>query len=394
MTLAVVASAIWLPAGREASDVVEVLRGGRRPPLHPALRDLHGFPASVADVEGVDEADADWCLDAETHVDDLHRRAIALLRPVAEELLLSALPEPAADGSADSLVTGTGAMHPYAMHHSQSARAPAAQQNPTLRVMLLAPAHWPGGVRGLISNAMGELAISLGHDPAALEILVHPVHCEADVWQLLSHVSVTLADSCVAGDRALVLAADSWVAEAVVEQLHADGRLLRSGTAEGEVPGEGAAGLLLAAAEIDAIVLHLPLQARVSDATRPRDAARITAELIARALDTAGCTADAPLQVVTGADHRPSRMVEAATALVAQRPEFDPVADALHLGVACGSLGVTGPLALLAVAAAHARETETPTLALALTDATTRAAAVLVPATHDSLSPAAAAAAA
>lgn len=414
--LAILASAMWLPAGREANEIVDALRRGQRPALHPTLRDLQGFPAAVAHLEDADEADADWALDADSRADVLHRRALALLRPVAEELLLTALPASAVDRHGDAAVPGAiASMHPYAMHHSQSARAPAVQQQATLRIVLLAPTHWPGTVRSAASNALGELAISLGHDPTALETLVHPLHSETDVWHVLSHVSSTLTHSPVEGDRALVLAADSWVAESMVEQLHAEDRLLRSGTSEGEVPGEGAAGLLLAAAHAgitDASVnlanaptkafansdagtlrLHLPRQARLAEATRARDAVRITSELIGRVLESAGCAADAPLQVVTGADHRPSRMVEAATALVAQRPELDPVADVLHLGVACGSMGVAGPLALLAVAAAHARDSETPTLALALSDATSRAAAVLAPATPAPLSPAAAPAA-
>ncbi|TWI13571.1 hypothetical protein [Aerolutibacter ruishenii] len=427
-TLSVVASALWLPAGRDAVDVTTTLRRHQRPGLHATLRDLHGFPVSVAAVQDVDEADADWAMDPDEDVDDAVRRAFALLRPVAEDLLLAALPEVSPDAMRDAMAAEADdgpTMHPYAMHHSQSLRAPAAQQRSTLRIVLLAPAHWPEPLRTSAAVALGELATTLGHDADHVETLTQPVQREDENWRLLAMLADDLHASSVRRDRVLVLTADSWVSEAMVERLHADERLLRSDVSEGEVPGEGAAGLLLAAAgdasggaaarapgapgatgdhpdtsaaEADLadpqIHLHLPLQARLADATRPREAARTTAELIARALDTAGCTGDTPLQVVTGADHRPSRMVEAATALVAQRPELDPVEDALHLGVACGSMGVAGPLALLAVAAAHARESETPTLALALTDASTRAAAVLAPATHDSLFPAAASAAA
>lgn len=414
--LAVVASALWLPAGRDAPGVVDTLRRQQRPGLHSTLRDLHGFPVTAAEVEDVDEADAEWGLDPAEDANDGLRRAVALLRPVAEDLLLEALPDAPAHGYEQELdADGGRTMHPYAMHHSQSARAPAAAQQATLRIALLAPTHWSESIRGAISNALGELAISLGHDPTTLNTQVHPVHREADVWQLLSSLEATLADSPVTGDRALILAADSWLDEPRVEEFDAADRLLRSGTPEGEVPGEGAAGLLLAAgpgnatgasnpaanvvadaganADAGIVYLHLPQQARLADTVRPRDAARTTGELIARALETAGCDADAPLQVVTSADHRPSRMVEAATALVMQRPELDPVEDALHLGVACGSMGVAGPLALLAVAAAHARDSETPTLALALSDATSRAAAVLAPAPPAPLSPAAAASA-
>lgn len=409
--LDIIASALWLPAGRDASAVADTLRRHRRPGLHASLRDLHGFPVSAAAVEDVDEADADWAIDPAEDADDAVRRAFALLRPVAEDLLLAALSEVDPDAPRGALHADADdgpTMHPYAMHHSQSVRAPAAQQRATLRIVLLAPAHWSESLRTSAAAALGELAATLGHDADRVEALAQPVQREDDSWRLLALLADDLHASPVRGDRVLVLATDSWVSEAIVERLHADERLLRSDAAEGEVPGEGAAGLLLAAAtgahpdassaEPDLagpqIHLHLPHLARLADAARPRDAARITADLIARALDTAGCAADAPLQVVTGADHRPSRMVEAATALVAQRPELDPVEDVLHLGVACGSMGVTGPLALLALAAAYARDTDTPTLACALADTTTRAVAVLAPTPAVHLAPAHASAAA
>lgn len=418
-SLHIIASALWLPVGRDAAEVVDALRQQRRPGLHPALRDLQGFPVTVANVVDVDEADAEWALDPGEDADDALRRALALLRPIAEDLLLAALPD-ALPGSLDEGLQGDGGprMHPYAMHHSQSVRAPAAQQRATLRIVLLTPMHWPESIRSAASAAIDTLAASLGHDPLAVETSAQAIQREADAWHVLTQLSELLRESTVRDDRVLVLAADSLVTETLLEHLQSNDRLLRSGTPEGEVPGEGAAGLLLRAIDVtagigasatDAVIgayanheadaegraihLHLPMQARLTEAARTRDAARITGELIARTLASAGCESDAPLHVVTSADHRPSRMTEAATALVAQRPNLDPIDDVLHLGVACGSLGVAGPMALLALAAAHARETETPTLACAVADASTRAAAVLAPAPPAPLSPAAAASA-
>ena len=96
--LAVVASALWLPAGRDAPGVVDTLRRQQRPGLHSTLRDLQGFPVNAAEVEDVDEADAEWGLDPAEDADEAFRRAVALLRPVAEDLLLGALPDVPADG--------------------------------------------------------------------------------------------------------------------------------------------------------------------------------------------------------------------------------------------------------------------------------------------------------
>ena len=412
-TLAVIASALWLPAGRESFDVIDALRRHQRPRLHATLRDLHGFPTIVADVEGLDEADADWGVAPETAVDDSQRRALALLRPVAEDLLLAALPPHAADPGDDPLVPHAGpAMHPYAMHHSQSARAPAAQQRATLRVVLLVSTAWPETARDYATMQLRTLAEALGHDADGIESLCLAVHREGDAWQWLAEQASLLHESSVAGDRLLLLATDSRVSESHVERLHSEARLLRAGVPEGEVPGEGAAGLLLAAArrppmggnaarndtpaplphdepfssdEATAVHLYLPRVARVNANDRARDAARTSGDLIARALELAGCDLTSPLQVITGADHRPSRMTEAATALVAQRPDLDPVDDALHMGVVCGALGVAAPVALLALAAAQARDTATPTLAYSLADATTRAVALLAPVVSEPL---------
>ncbi|KGM53374.1 hypothetical protein N800_06395 [Lysobacter daejeonensis GH1-9] len=414
--LAVVGGTLWLPAGRDANDIIDALRRHRRPSLHATLRDLHGFPVTVADVDGLDEADADWGVAPETEVDVAHRRALALLRPVAEELLLAALPPDAADTVDDPSIAHAGpAMHPYAMHHSQSARAPAAQQRAMLRVVLLLSADWPETAREHAVTQLLTLADVLGHDVDSIEAHCLAVHREADAWQWLAQQASVLVDSSVAGDRLMLLATDSRVSESHVERLHSEDRLLRAGAPEGEVPGEGAAGLLLAAVRLPSLVdsaspsgtaaplphadpfntdedaavhLHLPQVARVNANERARDVARTSGDLIARALALAGCGATSSLQVITGADHRPSRMTEAATALVAQRPDLDPLDDALHLGVACGALGVAAPVALLALAAAQARDTATPTLAYSLADPATRAVAVLSPVVSEPRPPA------
>lgn len=405
--LQVQASAVWLPAGRDAAEVIDALRMSRRPRLHATLRDLHGFPATVAEAEGVEPIDP---VDHEAHAegDGARTRALALLFPVAEELLREALAQSASADAGPAHEEALPAMHPYAMHHSQSARAPAARRQARLRVALLVSCEWPEPARARAMAWLRTLAESLGHHPDGLALQCVPVHHEADLWDWWAQQARELHDSPVAEDRWLVLATDSRVSESHVERLHGEGRLLRTGAPEGEVPGEGAAGLLIAApprlpcaacvdgnegpsageatagigvTDAPRVHLYAPQRAQVDAGERAREAARTSGTLIARALALAGCDGPSSLQVITNADHRPSRMTEAATALVAQRPELDPVDDALHLCVACGSLGVAAPVALLALAAAQARATATATLACSLADATARAVTVLVPVT-------------
>ncbi|MGQ4660530.1 hypothetical protein [Lysobacter sp. F6437] len=385
------AGAAWLRAGAGGAAIAEALVKPERPSLHPRLKDSLGLPAFAAAVEDLDPAAIEAPLRAvmaepETFdrvFDQESLRAIALLDPVAEELLLAALP-PISPEAAEHLAAGHAGLHPHAMHHSRSARAPTqvVAVVAVLRVRLLLPAAWAPAVRQAAGEWLRAKAAALGFVSSQLEVEVLPVAGGSDSWRILDHlIQVQARDRD--DDPQLLLAAHSAIGDASIERLDARRELLVSGHPEGLIPGEGAAGLLLVGAHVATdpaapapLRLHRLLRGQAGSG---RGASRQAAELLQHAMTTAAQPAESIAVVFSDADHRPSRAIEIAGAIAATLPELDPVDDARHLGLACGDLGAVAPLALLAAAAAQAAQDEAPVLAFGLADPRARVALVLSP---------------
>lgn len=423
LPLPLLASALWLPIGASAADAAEALAAPKRPKLHPRLRDERGLPTFAAPVDGVEPDAIAEVLRAYSDeavgslLDEAQLRALALLEPVAEELLLVALPPLAEDDAGDPWqADASPAMHPYAMHHSQSAQAPAAGPAQTLlRVRLLLPSAWSLDAQQLAAAWLQARAQALGHAADQISVDALPLAAPEEVWRLLDHLARERARDAAAddgrGDRHLLLAAHSHVSEDEVDRWAMQGRLLSSARAEGQVPGEGAAGLLLgpssSAARANAtgvtrtvddtdtrdafaddtfadepppqFRLHRIAHGAVAAHTPARTAAAHTRELLERCLDVAAQAPARIARVVSDADHRPSRAVEVATAVNAALPELDPVHDCRHLGVACGALAHVAPLALLAIAAEQAARDAAPVLVLSVAAEQARAALAVSP---------------
>jgi hypothetical protein len=387
--LQLLAGAVWLRAGDQPLAAAQALAKPERPPLHASLKDALGLPVFVAAVDQLDPAVAASVLEsalAESGSSDpLERlvgeeavRALALLDPVAEELLYAALPAPTDNGFADE--PQHGGLHPHAMHHSRSVRAAApGPRAAMLQVRVLLPAQWPAAAHSACVDWLRRKALAVGFAAETFAVEALPVASPAEAWRLLDPATGLVQDD---GDRHLLLAAQSLVGEAAVARLDTARELLADGHPEGRIPGEGAAGVLLsptAASRNDApepIRLHRVLHGR---AGHGRAASRAAAALLQSALDTAGCPAEEIALVFSDADHRPSRAIEAAGAIAAALPELEPVEHARHLGLVCGDLGTVAPLALLATAAAQAGADGKPVLALSVADQAARSAFVLSP---------------
>lgn len=366
------AAAVWTRVGADPGSVAQALVQPVRPPLHPVLRDSMGLPVFAAGVEDLDPESVAGLLASNGRGDGTHTavaphvaRALALLEPVAEDLLLAALehghqaPDPS-----PALVSGAG-LHPHAIHHSRSAQAtPGAAPAPPLHVHLLLPAGWPAPLREAAAARVAEIARCTGLAADRVEIEHVPATRPDDCWALLDRIA---ALSLEPGAPHLLLAADSMLDPRIVERLEARGELLVSGHLEGRVPGEAAAGLLLVPATDSPIspcvTLHTACHA---SAGRGRAAAGDSARLLQSALATATLEGGEDTVVFTDADHRPSRAVEAAGAINSALPEADPLLAARHLGLACGDTGIAAPVVLLAMAAAHVRQADAPALVLAL----------------------------
>ncbi|QOW19620.1 hypothetical protein INQ41_00525 [Lysobacter ciconiae] len=383
-------SAALTRAGSGGEVLAGALLQPQRPSLHPSLRDQMGLPVFAAQVDDLDVESVRAAVDgllpesgprSQGFAED-QLRALALLEPVAEDLLYAALPfadvDPVAAPSADT------AMHPHAMQHSRSSRALApAPQAPVLHIRLLLPAHWPEPVRRACLGWIADKATAIGFASGTFRIGVEPVAGVADAWRVIDRLAQPDAHADAApSDTHLLLAAHSLMDELAVSRLDATRSLLVSGHPEGLIPGEGAAGVWLSTQtpgdgrEAPPLRLHRVVH---GPAGHGRTAGRELASLLQRALAVASLPADDVAAVFSDADHRPSRAIEIAGAMTACLPELDPVEQGRHLGLVCGETGAVAVLALLAAAAAQATAEDAPVVLASVADDTLRFAAALSP---------------
>jgi len=371
------AGALRLPCGDDASEVLAVLPTPPRPGLHPKFRDRDGLPVFAAHVERLDtEGFADTVagsaeLGSQLDRDEERVRALALLEPVAtglfDETALLLPPLPVAE---ERVIAGLR-------------RTEGQDVRIAVRVHALLPMSWETPLRQAVADWLLELALASGIDRRRIAVEVAPADGAVTAWSLLDAIAGGTAD----GEAwHLVLACDSLVGERSVQQLIATGRLMDSRRSEGIVPGEGAAGVLLrpsgapsVADAGQAVALHRPSRATLAAGVQARAAAKATGELMSLALRRADVEADTVALVLSDADQRPSRAVEASAAAAAACTELDIATQCGALGVPCGETGHVAPIALLALGVAQVRASMQAVLLLSLGAGLERMAAVVAP---------------
>src|SRR5690606_35267897 len=331
-----------------------------RPRLRPGVRARDGFPVLAAHVDGLrvdgvvanlggSRDMAQWIAQAGERA-----RALALLEPVATALFDHAArllpPLPAA---AERVVAG--------LRHSNAPGARVA-----VRIHALLPASWGGPLRQQIGDWLLGQALAAGIDGRRIALDAVAADVPDATWRLLDAID---ADARRGDAWHLLLACDSLVGERSVQQLEASGRLMDSRRTEGLVPGEGAAGVLLRfpdgpvpADPAQAVALHRAVRATLPPGSQPRAAARASGELLSLALRRAGHGAETVALVLSDADQRSSRVVEASIAAAAACPDLDVATQCAAIGVPCGETGPVLPLALLALAAAQVQASGQPAL--------------------------------
>ncbi|MEZ0469767.1 hypothetical protein [Luteimonas salinilitoris] len=371
------AGALRLPCGDAPGAVLAALQAPPRPGLHPRFRDRDGLPVFAAHVDGLDtEAVADAMArlspaEGSRAPEEERLRALALLQPVAEELFDEvALQLPPLPASEERVVAG---LRRREQHDVREA----------VRIRVLLPSAWPQPLRQACGDWLLEAALAAGLDARRIALELLAMQGPEDTWRLLDRLGTTAADE---QSWQLLLACDSAIGERGVQALMSSGRLMDSRRAEGLVPGEAAAGVLLRPpgapepmSSEAAVAMHRVRLAALQSTPPPRAAARATAELITRALQHAAIEPDAVAMVVSDADQRPSRAVEASAAAASACPELDTATQCGALGVACGDIGHVAPLALLVLAAAQVRVSQQPVLALAVAAECERAAVAFAP---------------
>lgn len=376
------AAVLRMPGGASAPALAAALLDKQqRPELDPELTDAQGYPVMSARVADLDEHEQkalldDWlrtrpagtAQDAAAHFDAEHLRALALGADVLNELMQEAAMHTGLDD-----------------YKAAQAGSRAALPLPTLQLHLLLPPDWDqpqrdAGAAWLHAQAeqqgwpSDKLSVHLAADGGPLA-LIEQLAAQAALQEL----------PCLA----IVLACGSHIGELTVHDWTTRGLLFNAGQPGGQIPGEGAAGLLLADAAQAALLLvdtpvllhHASMAVRGQSAdSRGHGDATLLAELGGKAMSAASVAPAAIMRLYADADQRSSRMIELMNNAGALLPDIDLSNDVLSVAAACGQSGQVATLAVLVLARHEAADNASQVLCLSNLDAFHRAAVVVGPA--------------
>ncbi|GGY68537.1 hypothetical protein [Pseudoduganella albidiflava] len=370
-SLALLATALSTPHGAAAEELAKAIVDQlARSDLDPELLDDDGYPVMSVRVEDpagpeLREAIALW-LGAQALPDpqfgDEHWRALGMVTGVAADLAHRA-----------------GA-HPHALPEEIDPKSPL----PTLQILLALTGAWNEAQRSAAGAWIGHVVAESGWPASRIStsIAAQPAPGAA-VSNWLIQLTAQAAGTPT---LAMLLSCDSQIGEASVNALAAEGRLFGANRQQGLIPGEGAAGLLLAdatqAALFDSEPVHLhTVAARRDDSA---DVARKPDAALLRSLGTQACTqaAIAPAKVavlLADTGHRTSRLMELMELANQELAQLDAGTDVLATGSACGHAGAVPFVTALALAHQQALERQAPVLCVSNEDPHYRSAVLVRP---------------
>lgn len=355
--LRIVAVAARAAAGPDAAGIAEALAEQQRPELDPELKTLQGFPVFAARVPQLDDVE----LYAAARERGAPAEALATAGLRATALL------------ADIAATLTNDAH----RRVTELDVPARDEDwPLLRFDIVLPASWPQAAR---ERARAQVLAAAGVWPdTRVSATEHGARDAMAVDMLLRELASASSSAADAPTWRIVLAADGYVDQDLVAQWDADAMLLTHANPQGRVPGEAAAGVLLGqvhatatASTADATDVHVALSP-VTHRQKPADArgaqaepalADLTRDLVQRA----AIAPDSVIHVISDADHRGSRPLEALNVASQLFEHLDTAKDCHAVGVACGHTGVAASLLTLAVACEACMHSESQPAVVTLT---------------------------
>ena len=366
--LAVLASALRSPHGASAEELAAAIAGGKsRADLDRELIDEDGFPVMTArsDAAGdaaLQEEIAAWLAHrgmADLQFSDAQWRALILASAVTGDLTLSAI----------GAFAGTeGAL-------------------PMLQLVPLLPPDWHAAHRQAAAAWLRHMVERSGWAPDSLAILAEaPLNPGAPapsaVFSRLAHDTLQKAQPLAA----LVVACASHIDQACVDKWAAEGKLFTSSRPQGLIPGEGAAGLVLAdlaqahARQLTDFVLLDPVeeaQHGVSADDMKRVDPNVLEELTKRAIKRRNIDFTDVVMIVADTGHRSSRVLELMGYASVTMPQLDEAGDIVCVGVACGSSGTVPFITALALARHYVLERFGPVVCVSNEDAQLRQAALV-----------------
>jgi len=368
MPLAVLASALRSPHGASAEELATAIAGGKaRADLDRELIDEDGFPVMTARSDDADDAAlqeeiAAWLAHhgmADLQFSDAQWRALILASAVTGDLTLSAI---------GAFAGIEGAL-------------------PMLQLVPLLPLDWHADQRQAAAAWLRHMVERSGWAPDSLAI---PAEAPANaggpapsaVFSRLAHDTLQKAQPLAA----LIVACASHIDQETVDKWAAEGKLFTSARPQGLIPGEGAAGLVLAdlaqahARQLTDFVVLDPVeeaQHGVSADDMKRVDPNVLEELTKRAIKRRNIDFTDVVMIVADTGHRSSRVLELMGYASVTMPQLDEAGDIVCVGVACGSSGTVPFITALALARHYVLERFGPVVCVGNEDAQLRQAALV-----------------
>jgi hypothetical protein len=376
--LTVLAGALRMPHGDSAAQLADAMLSRKASlALDPELVNDSGYPiltgrADDVDTDGQQDDMADWLAEhhPETQFSDEHWRALALGNAVAIDL------------------AGELGQHPALPAYMDAAQAgKPLPPLPALHMITLLPPEWSDAERAAAAAWLRHIVARHGWPQARLS----PTLMAAGNQPALRLIG-QLATQARQEEQPLLclaLACGSRIGAASVQAWADESILFDSDHPNGRIPGEGAAGLLLADRtqgalfeDADAPLMYPANSAlRVASADgKARSDVNLLAELAAKAIAEAGLDAVAVTLLTADTDQRGSRMTELLSMASATLPELDPGSQVLAVGAACGDAGAVATVAALVLAQQQVRDGAGPALCITNLDPFHRGAVLLAPA--------------
>ncbi|MBL0730537.1 hypothetical protein [Piscinibacter sp. HJYY11] len=282
-------------------------------------------------------------------------------------------------------------------------QATAAVLPPAVSIRVGIPSLWPLSAQQLAGAwlaqhfeahieaglaAAGQSRAMASTARAAVQLHVHPVDSAEAFWLLMEQQLHQWQRERQPG-LLWALAADSLVGESTVTSLTHANELFSGRRQQGRVPGEAAAGLLIATPNWPAPPEVKPLatlyKASLAKRYKSADASgRITPQTMVQSvtdtLQGSGLDAAQVQHLTTDADHRVSRTAEVFETVQQLLPHLDAGEHVLRLGVGCGDVGIARLVACAALTATQVQASEAPALLLGAHSPFERLAVLMTPA--------------
>ena len=397
LTLTILSSAVWAVHGASADELTTALSSNKATlDLDDELKDAKDLPILSGRIKEVDEGAQHDALEKWLAARRLPEATPpAITTPVitwnSEQLRALALGSEVVTELAKHAIT-----HPLLEEYQ--AAAPSKRSTvalPALQLLAVLPPQWEAENCKLASQWFAHLIEQQGWPDEKIDLKSAPPLKSMSPLHKIDQLSVTSHRQALPF-FGIVFACESHIGEHTVQAWENAGILFPGKDGRGKIPGEGAAGLLLADAQQTRIMkpesatnIH-----RLAHGQRDKsadDSGRIGAELLSAlskdALLAASTSPEKITLVTADTDQRASRVTELMAMCHSTFPDLEMSKQCLKVSAACGTAGAVSSLTALTLAHHEALKNSGFALCINNQDSLARAAVMVSPYKPDTAAP-------